>query len=207
MSPAGRPKSETARRAVLSAALDLVAEKGYQAVTIEGIAERAGVAKTTIYRSWPGKAAVVMDAVLVESDPRLAFPDTGSAAEDLRLQVSRVAGLFTDPSFAKPFVGLLAASQHDEALAGALQEWLITSRRAGASEVLRRGVERGELRADLDIPIAIDALYGALYYRLLVSHEPLSPEYGQRVVAELFTGLQSPTNSLSTGASTSAGTT
>jgi AcrR family transcriptional regulator len=207
MTPAGRPKSETARQAVLTAALELVVDNGYQALTIEGIAERSGVAKTTIYRSWPGKAAVVMDAVLVESDPRLTFPDTGSAREDLRLQVSRVAELFTEPSFAKPFVGLLAASQHDENLAETLHEWLISSRRAGASEVLRRGVERGELRADLNIPVAIDALYGALYYRLLVSHEPISPQYAEQVVAEVFAGLQSAKNPASTGASTSGGTT
>ncbi|GAA1609183.1 TetR/AcrR family transcriptional regulator [Kribbella sancticallisti] len=207
MTPAGRPKSETARQAVLAAALELVVEKGYQALTIEGIAERAGVAKTTIYRSWPGKAAVVMDAVLSESNPRLTFPDTGSAREDLRLQVSRVVRLFTEPSFAKPFVGLLAASQHDETLADTLHEWLVKTRRAGAAEVLRRGVERGELRADLNIPIAIDALYGALYYRLLVSHEPLSPQYAERVVSEVFAGLQASKNSVSTGASTSGGTT
>ncbi len=74
--------------------------------------------------------------------------------------MSRVATLFTEPAFGKPFVGLLAESQHDPVLADALHQWLITARRAGAAEVLRRGVERGELRADLDVDIAIDALYG-----------------------------------------------
>lgn len=95
-----------------------------------------------------------MDAVFVESDPRLSFPDTGSALEDLRLKISQVATLFTEPGFGKPFVGLLAESQHDPALADALHQWLITARRAGAAEVLRRGVERGELRADLDTDVA-----------------------------------------------------
>lgn len=174
----------------MAAALELVAEKGYAALTIEGIATRAGVAKTTIYRSWPSKAAVVMDAVFVESDPRLSFPDTGSARRDLRLQISRVATLFTDPSFSKPFVGLLAESQHDPTLAAALHKWLITTRRSGAAEVLRRGVARGELRKDLDIDVAIDALYGAIYYRLLVSHDRISKNYAARVVDEVFSGLQ-----------------
>jgi AcrR family transcriptional regulator len=185
----GRPRSDKARRAVIAAALELVAEKGYAAVTIEGIAARAGVAKTTIYRSWPSKAAVVMDAIFTESDPRISFPDTGSAREDLRRQMSQVVALFTDPAFGKPFVGLLAESQHDLALADALHNWLITSRRAGAAEVLRRGVERGELRSDVDIEIAIDALYGAIYYRLLVSHEPLTKKFAVAVVHEVFDGL------------------
>lgn len=182
-----------ARTAVLDAAMALVREHGYAALTIEGIAARAGVAKTTIYRSWPGKAAVVMDAVLATSDPKLSFPDTGSAEEDLRLQMSRVAALFTDPGFGRPFVGLLAESQHDPALADALHEWLIRARRAGAAEVLRRGVRRGELRADVDVEVAIDALYGALYYRLLVSHQPLTAEYAESVVAEVFAGLRGGT--------------
>jgi AcrR family transcriptional regulator len=188
----GRPKSDRARRAVLTAALELVRDNGYAALTIEGIAARAGVAKTTIYRSWPSKAAVVMDAVFAESDPRLSFPDTGSAREDLRLQISRMATLFTEPAFGKPFVGLLADSQHDPVLADALHQRLITARRAGGAEVLRRGVERGELRADLDVHVAIDALYGAIYYRLLISHQPLSAEYARTVVDEVFVGLQAP---------------
>ncbi|MGH3672861.1 MAG: TetR/AcrR family transcriptional regulator [Pseudonocardiaceae bacterium] len=190
MGSAGRPRSDSARRAVLAAALELVRDNGYAALTIEGIAARAGVAKTTIYRSWPSKAAVVMDAVFLKSDPELSFPDTGSAQEDLRLQTARVVTLFTDPAFGRPFVGLLAASQHEPALADALQQWLITARRAGAAEVLRRGIDRGELRADLDVEVAIDALYGAIYYRLLVSHQPLSAQFAHTVVDELFAGLQ-----------------
>ena len=192
MGPPGRPRSDKARKAVLAAALELVTEAGYAALTIEGIAARAGVAKTTIYRSWPSKAAVVMDEVFVESDPRLTFPDTGSAREDLVLQMGRVATLFTEPAFSKPFVGLLAQSQHDPLLADALHDWLLTARRAGATEVLRRGVDRGELRAGLDIDVAIDALYGALYYRLLVSHGPLSPDYARAVIDVVFPGLAVP---------------
>jgi AcrR family transcriptional regulator len=189
MGPPGRPRSDKARKAVLAAALEMVEESGYAALTIEGIAARAGVAKTTIYRSWPSKAAVVMDGVFVQSDPRLSFPDTGSAREDLVLQMGRVTELLNDPGFGRPFVGLLAQSQHDPVLAEALHAWLLTARRAGATEVLRRGVDRGELRAGLDVDVAIDALYGALYYRLLVSHEPLSPEYARTVVDTVFPGL------------------
>ena len=89
-------------------------------------------------------------------------------------------------------VGLLAESQHHPVLADALHQWLITARRAGAAEVLRRGMQRGELPADLDVDIAIDALYEAIYCRLLVSHQPLSAQYARTVVDEVFVGLRAP---------------
>jgi AcrR family transcriptional regulator len=177
---------------VLTAAAELTREHGFAALTIEGIAERSGVAKTTIYRSWSNKAAIVMDAVFAATDHDLAFPDTGSAVQDLRQQVAAVVSAFNDPSFGPLYVGLLAESQHDEALARALRERLIGPRRAGASEVLRRGVERGELRSDTDIATAIDAIYGAIYYRLLVSHQPLSRQYAHRVVDQAIAGLLPP---------------
>src|SRR2546423_1774093 len=113
MGSVGRPRSKQARRAVLTAATDIVRERGYAALTIEGIAARAGVAKTTIYRSWPNRAAVIMEAVVAETAVPLAFPDTGSAREDLRRQLGAVVALFTDPGFGPLFVGLLAESQHD----------------------------------------------------------------------------------------------
>lgn len=186
MSLAQRPRS---RQAILAAAADITREKGFPALTMEGIAERAGVAKTTVYRSWPGKAAVVMDAVFAESAGRLSFPDTGSAVEDLRRQISAVIRVFNDRRIGPLYVGLLAESQHDTALARALDERLIAPRRAGAAEVLRRGVERGELRPDTNIDVAIDALYGAVYYRLLVSHQPMRTGYAETVVHEVLGGL------------------
>ena len=190
MGTVGRPRSDKAHQAITRAALELVAERGYPGVTIEGIASRAGVAKTTIYRSWPSKAAVVMDAFTRESDSALAFPDTGSAEQDLRQQISHVAKLFSSPEFGRPFVGLLAESQHDSALAEALEKRLIASRREGAAEVLRRGMARGELRAEANVEVAIDILYGAIYYRLLVSHQPLTSEFANAVVDEVFRGLR-----------------
>jgi AcrR family transcriptional regulator len=175
---------------VLATALDLVQDHGYPALTIEGLAACAGVAKTTIYRSWPSKAAVVLDAMFVNSDSRLAFPDTGSVEQDMRGQMSQLASLFADPAFSKPYLGLIAASQHDPAVADALRNRLIAPRRTVAANTLRRGVERGELRSDLDLEIAIDALYGPIYYRLLVVHQPITVEYTDTVVNEVFAGLR-----------------
>jgi AcrR family transcriptional regulator len=148
------------------------------------------VSKATIYRWWPSKAAVVMDAFLAGTSPRMPFPDTGSTREDLRRQMRSVIRLFNQPATSRPFVALIAGSQHDPELAAALRERFIASRRAAASEVFARGVERGELRPDLDIDLAIDALYGALYYRLLVSGAPLTARYADRLLEQFYPALE-----------------
>jgi AcrR family transcriptional regulator len=185
----GRPRSETAREAILRSAIELLQSKGFAALSVDAIAARAGVGKATIYRWWPNKAAVVMDAFLADTAPGMPFPDTGSTREDLRRQMRSVIRLFNTPSVGAPFVALIGESQHDPALAAALRERFVASRRAAAKEVLTRGIERGELRADLDLDIAIDALYGALYYRLLVSGHRLTPRYADAVLDQLYPAL------------------
>jgi AcrR family transcriptional regulator len=186
---AGRPRSERARAATLEAAGELLDERGLAALSVDAIATHAGVSKATIYRWWPSKAAVVMDAFLERTSPQMPFPDTGSTREDLRRQMRSVIRLFNDAATSRPFVALIAESQHDPVLAAALRERFIAARRAAATEAFARGIERGDLKADLDVEIAIDALYGALYYRLLVSGEPLTPRYADRLLDQLFPAL------------------
>jgi AcrR family transcriptional regulator len=187
--PRGRPRSESARAAILRAAVELLQSTGFSALSVEAIAGRAGVGKATIYRWWPNKAAVVMDAFLADTAPGMPFPDTGSTREDLRRQMRSVIRLFNTPAIGGPFKALIGESQHDAALAAALRERFVASRRAAAKEVLARGIERGELRGDLDLDIAIDALYGALYYRLLVSGARLTPRYADAILDELYPAL------------------
>lgn len=176
----------------MDAALALIRTDGYKSLTIEGIAARAGVAKTTVYRSWPSKAAVVMDAIYATSGTRLAFPGTGSVRDALRHQMTRLVEVFTDPDFVGPYVGLLSECQHDPALAQELRRRLIAPRRAAVVELLRSGVEQGELRGDLEVEAAIDGLYGALYYRLLVSHEPLTEPYVETIIEQALDGIGAP---------------
>jgi AcrR family transcriptional regulator len=185
----GRRRSERARSAILDAARELLDREGFPALSVDAIAARAGVGKATIYRWWPNKAAVVMDAFLAATGPGTQFPDTGSVREDLRRQLRSLIRLFRQPSLARPFVALIAESQHDPVLAGALRERLIATRRGSVKEVLSRGIQRGELRADLDLDVAIDAFYGAVYYRLLVSGEPLTPAYADRLLEQLYPAL------------------
>ena len=185
----GRPRSDRATAAILDAARDLLAQRGLKGLSVDAIAAQAGVSKATIYRWWPSKAAVVMDAFLAGTGPRMPFPDTGSAREDLRRQLRSVIRLFNEPATRRPFVALIAESQHDPELAEALRERFITSRRAAARDVFARGQARGELRSDLDVDIAIDALYGALYYRLLISGQPLKPRYADKLLDQLYPAL------------------
>jgi AcrR family transcriptional regulator len=188
--PDERRRNETARNAILRAARELLDRRGFRRLTIEGIAERAGVGKATIYRWWPGKAAVVMDAVLEAASPRIPFSDTGSTRADVRRQIASVIELYTHTKTGRGIRALIAESQHDPSLAESLRERFIASRRAEAGAVLERGIERGELRADLDVGVAIDALYGAVYYRLLVSHAPLDSAYADRLIDEIFPAFE-----------------
>jgi len=187
----GRRRSATARRAVLDAAAALLAQGGIESLTIEGIAARAGVGKPTIYRWWADKEAVAVDAFLEHVGPLIAFPDTGSARDDLRKQLGRVVAMFRSPT-GVALAELIGASQHNPALAAAIEARFIAARRAAARAVFERGRARGEVRADLNVEVAIDALYGALYYRLLVSHAPLDQEYVDALLAQFWPALAAP---------------
>ena len=164
----GRPRSEAAHRAILDATLTLLDEGGYRPLTIEAVAARAGVGKTTIYRRWPSKLELVIEAVS-QVRPALPTEDTGSPQGDFiafqRAQITRVA------AGALPRIAprLLAESVGDEELHAAFQRTLIAPLREAIGEVLQRGVDRGELRGDLDLELATDIVHGTVVYRILLS--------------------------------------
>ena len=162
----GRPRSAEAHQAILGATLTLLDEVGYRALTIEAVAARAGVGKTTIYRRWPSKLELVVEAV-AEMRPPLPTEDTGSLQGDFlafqRGQISRVAA-GPMPRIAPR---LLAESVSDRELHEAVQRELIDPIRTAIGEVLQRGVDRGELRADLDLELATDVVHGTVVYRIL----------------------------------------
>lgn len=176
---------------MLDAARRLFESGGWHALTIEGIAAQAGVSKATIYRWWPGKAAVLMDAMLAVTDELADFPDTGDAVEDIRLQLRSIIHLFTETPAGRGLLTLIAESQHDPDLATALRDQLVAKRRASAATVLERGRRRGDL-SDFDPAIAIDVIYGAVYYRLLVSHQPTTPDYADHLLEQLRPALRRP---------------
>lgn len=129
-----------------------------------------------------------MDAIQDGIDPQIPFPDTGSTREDLRGQIATVIEvLATDTG--QTYLGLIAESQHDPTLAQALSARYIAGRRAAARAVIERGIARGELRSDLDPETTIDALWGAVYYRRLVSHAPTTSDYADTLLAQLYPAL------------------
>ena len=177
----GRPRSERSRRAVLTAARELLTDRGLPGLSVDDIAAHAGVSKNTIYRWWPTKAAVLMDAFTDAAVNRIEAPADGDALTRLRSQVRRVAQLMSEPDARRPFVALVAAAQHDTELAAALRERFIAGRRAEASGLIATAIEHGQLPHDLDPDLIIDLIYGALYYRLLVSGAPVEPAYADRL--------------------------
>ena len=186
--PPGRPRSERAHRAILQAANDLLESEGFAAVTVEAIAERAGVSKATVYRWWPNRAAVVMDGFLSIVSSEVPFPHTGHAREDIRIHMRRLAEAFSG-KIGRTVAALIAEGQSDPELAEALRSRWLSVRRTEAREILELGIERGELRDDIDLEVAVDVLYGPIYYRMLVGHAPLDDDFADALADHIFAGL------------------
>jgi AcrR family transcriptional regulator len=186
--PPGRPRSERAHRAILQAANELLESEGFAAVTMEAIAERAGVSKATVYRWWPNRAAVVMDGFLSIVSSEVPFPHTSHAREDIRIHIRRLAEAFSG-KIGRTVAALIAEGQSDPELAEALRSRWLSVRRAEAREILELGIERGELREDLDPEVAVDVLYGPIYYRMLVGHAPLDDDFADALADHVFAGL------------------
>jgi AcrR family transcriptional regulator len=168
----------------LSAALDLVAERGIAGATIEAISARSGVAKTTIYRQWPNHAALVLDAFhSVTPDPPL--PDTGTLHGDLLVLVGGLAEALGRGRAAVLMASLIDAAQRDPDFARIHAEESLRRRQAVLA-VLVRGVERGELAPDTDLEVFVDRLAGPVFHRRFITGLPLDRTFGERVVSAVL---------------------
>ncbi|GAA1674355.1 TetR/AcrR family transcriptional regulator [Fodinicola feengrottensis] len=176
----GRPRSEAVRQAILAAAADELTEKGYAALTVEGIAARAGAGKQTIYRWWPSKADVVLDALLEAAASRISIPDNGTLRADL---TAFLAATFRQRSQRPILVGLMAEALLDPVFAQQFRDRFLFGRRAALRGILDRAAQRGEISADVRIELLIDVVYGVLWYRLLLDHAPLSEAAGRELAA------------------------
>lgn len=165
-SPNPLRRNEASHRAILDASLRLCGELGYRRLTIEAIAARAGVSKKTIYRWWPSKGAVVLEALDAAAGAVAEHPNTGDLAADMRSQLTAVIGLLT-PTETSAAVGLIAEALHDEELAHDLRETLIRPRIEKFNERLRQAQRDGQFPADADLDVALNLLYGPLYHRLV----------------------------------------
>jgi AcrR family transcriptional regulator len=185
----GRRRSERSHKAIIRATQELLVERGYRKLTIEAVASRAGVGKQTIYRWWPSRAALVLEAYLAGSDAVSPPPDSGSTRKDVRALIGWLSAVLAEPTGGRVVAGLVGDLQHDHDLAEGFRRDVVPARRQAMLAALERGRERGEIRADADLPLAVDTLHGAVFYRLLLSGEPLDAEFAGRVADQVLDGL------------------
>ncbi|HWH19681.1 MAG TPA: TetR/AcrR family transcriptional regulator [Solirubrobacterales bacterium] len=160
-------RNEEARLAVLRAADELLVERGFGAVTVEGIAARAGVAKQTIYRWWPSKVEVLLDTLIEEADRRLKIPEDGPVVDAVRAYLRALARFLTKEDAGQVLLALLGEAQHDPATAALFHERYLDPRRSRERALLKRGIASGELPPGLNPDATLDALIGPLVYRAL----------------------------------------
>ena len=185
----GRRRSERSHEAIIAATQELLVERSYPELTIEGIAARAGVGKQTIYRWWRSKAALVLEAYLAGSDAVPLPPEGATAHEDVRALLGWLMTVLAQPAGGGVLAGLVGDLQHDPDLAEGFHRDVVPARREAMLAALERGRARGEIDADADLELAVDALHGAVFYRLLLSGEPLDAAFAERLAAQTLAGL------------------
>jgi AcrR family transcriptional regulator len=187
----GRPRSAEAESAVLKAARELLNKKPLREVTADAIAQRAGVSKATIYKWWPNKNHVALDAFLSQMQLEVTTPDTGSALQDFTQQVKSVIAFYTSPR-GRLFRQFIAEGQSDRSFLALFNERFLKLRRDAVRVIWQRGVDRGELRSDVDCDAALDLIYGRSLYRLMTEHAPVNDAQAEALVALAFRGLEKP---------------
>jgi AcrR family transcriptional regulator len=185
-------RSDRARVAVLHAADDLLVERGYAGVTIEGIAARAGVAKQTIYRWWPSKFEILMDTFLEDAAGALKIPDTGTVEGDLRAHLRQLARFLSAEPAGRVMLALIGQSQHDADMARAFQQRFGDERRALDRTILQRGAARGDLRPDTDLDLVIDLIYGPVYHRVLLTGLPVDDQFIDGLIDHVLAAIAAP---------------
>ena len=186
----GRPRSEQADRAIIDAALDLFAESGAEGLCIEKVATRAGVGKATIYRRWPGKEDLLLDALAALKAP-LPEPKGQSVRDDLVALVDAMRTEAVDPRQVRQVALLLGEGFRYPRLIERYVDTVVEPRRDVFRAVLRRGIATGELREATNVELAVDMLTGTVLARPRLILDRPDRAYARRVVDELLTGLAS----------------
>ena len=190
----GRPRSESRRTAILAAAGELMLEGGLAAATMEAIAARARVGKATIYKWWPSRGAVALEGFMVKAADSWSLPEGASAPDALRVLATSAVRLFAGTPAGQLMRALAADAQSQPEIAVAMREQWFGPRRAVAAEIIRQGIENGELRGDLDLAATLDLVFAPVYYRLLFSHEPLDEEFAAHSIEQVLHGIAAPGN-------------
>jgi AcrR family transcriptional regulator len=185
----GRRPADEVRREVLEAAAELLFAEGMGAFTIDKVSNRSGASKMTIYKWWPSKGALALDGYFHKVESELTFPDTGDIEADLRTQLHAFLHVIRDTAAGQVIAELIGQAQSDPGLKAAYLQRYSSPRRALAVEAMERAKERGQLRTGLDPETVVDQLWGACYHRLLLPDQPLTDEFADRLVDNLFGGI------------------
>jgi AcrR family transcriptional regulator len=165
----------------------LLEHTGFADLSIEAIAADANVGKATVYRWWPDKGALVVDAFVSSSAKQLSFPNTGSVYCDISMQIKQFIGVLRSRR-GRIVAALVGGGQSDKEIIEAFRERFVWPRRRDAYKILKRGIERGELPANLDLDALLDALYGAIYMRFLIWKDGLHEDFVEGLVNLVFQG-------------------
>jgi len=182
----GRPRSEQAHRAILDATLELIAEDGYDRLSMARVATRSGVSKATIYRRWRSKLPLVIEAFSVL--PTLDTPDAGNLVDDLVALLRQFAEILRDTPLARVLPVLAGECAHDPDLSALLAPQIKT-RRAPLIEALERAVSRSELSPDLDLEAAVDMIMGPIVTRMFFTGAEIDPEHVRHFVEAALFGI------------------
>jgi AcrR family transcriptional regulator len=184
---ANTPDART--EAIMRAALDLAAESGYAKLSIEGVAARAGVGKHTVYRRWPSKGLLFLDSLLSANELLLEYPRTGDIMGDLRTQIHAAVDLLGGPPWAPLVQALLGEAQHDPAVAAGLNERFIRPQTEKTIARLKEAKDQGQISPNLDLDLGMSLLSGPLYFTFMITQEPVTHDYVDRVLEALFAGM------------------
>jgi AcrR family transcriptional regulator len=190
MTDAPRRRGAERTDAIMRTTLELGREIGYARLSIEAVAARAGVGKHTIYRRWPSKGALLLDSLLSLNESGLDYPDTGNVVADLRAQIYAAVDLLGGPPFGPLFQALVGEAQHDRQVARTLNERFIAPQADKTVARLQAAIDQGQVAPGFDLDLAMAILSGPLYFQLLITQEPPTHEYVDRVLDALFAGMR-----------------
>jgi|SRR5579862_1893680 len=183
----GRPRSERAHQAILTAARELLIEQGFASLRLEHVAARAGVGKATIYRRWPSKQALAQELLLELAGPHIAIEETGDTREEMLAAVVNPMRAVIQTDFGPVIRAMLSKIASDPSIGDPFRATVVAARRAEVARVIQRGIARGDLRADADIELATDLLVGPVYFRLMFGGV-LDHDFAERVVDNVMRG-------------------
>ena len=172
--------------------MKLLRRSSFPELSIEAIAADAGVGKATVYRWWPSKGALVVDAFASSTEDELHFPDSGSVYTDMSRQMCQWLGVLRSPRGCV-VRAIIGAGQSDPELLLEFRKRMLRPRRQEAYQALQRGIDRGELPRGLDLDLVLDILYGAIYMRFLIRHDELSERYVEELCRLVLNGAAAKT--------------